>query len=78
MFCTSEPHTPVPCEPNHDLMHMTIQVFAQNSSVPNQECSETSQEYSVPIHRTESSRATSGNESMDFQESSGESERASS
>jgi hypothetical protein len=77
-FCTSEPHTSAPHEPSHDSTHTTIQASAQDSSVPNQERLETSQTSSVPIHSPESGAATLGNESMDFQGSSGESERASS
>ncbi|KAI7973048.1 hypothetical protein EIK77_000834 [Talaromyces pinophilus] len=77
-LCTSEAHTSAPHEPKHDSTHTTIQASTQDSSVPNQERSETSQTISVPIHDPESGRATLGNESMDFQGSSGESERASS
>ncbi|KAI7972762.1 hypothetical protein EIK77_000080 [Talaromyces pinophilus] len=77
-FCTSEPHTSAPHEPTHDSTHMTIQASEQNSSVTNQERSESSQKCSVPIHSPESGGAILGNESMDSQGSSGESERASS
>jgi hypothetical protein len=77
-FCTSEPHTSAPHEPTHDSTHMTIQASEQHSSVPNHERSETSQKCSVPIHSPESGEAILGNESMDSQGSSGESERASS
>ncbi|BDD57616.1 hypothetical protein MPDQ_002402 [Monascus purpureus] len=73
-FCTSEPHTFAPHEPNHDSTHTTIQASAQNSSVPNQERSETSRTSSVPIHSPKPGGATLGNESMDF----GEAECASS
>ncbi|KAI7969360.1 hypothetical protein EIK77_000913 [Talaromyces pinophilus] len=78
IFCTSEAHTSAPHEPKHESTHTTIQASSQDSSAPNQERSETSQTISVPIHDPESGGATLGNESMDFQGSSGESERASS
>ena len=68
-FCTSESHTSAPHEPNHDSTHTTIQASTQDSSIPNQK--------SVAIHSAESGGAILGNESMDFQGSSEESERAS-
>ncbi|KAI7970977.1 hypothetical protein EIK77_005245 [Talaromyces pinophilus] len=77
-FCTSEPHTSAPHEPNHDSTHTTIQASARDSCVPNQERSETSGTSSAPIHCPEFGGATLGNESMDSQERSGESERANS
>ncbi|QGA15977.1 hypothetical protein EYB26_003644 [Talaromyces marneffei] len=66
-FCTSESHTSAPHEPNHDSTHTTIQASTQDSSVPNQK--------PVSVHSPESGGAILGNESMDSQGSSGESER---
>uniref|UniRef100_A0A093VJA9 Uncharacterized protein n=1 Tax=Talaromyces marneffei PM1 TaxID=1077442 RepID=A0A093VJA9_TALMA len=77
-FCTSEPHTSAPHEPNHDSTHTAIQGSARDSCVPNQERSETSGTSSAPIHSPEFGGATLGNESMDFQGNARESERASS
>ncbi|KAE8551366.1 hypothetical protein EYB25_005251 [Talaromyces marneffei] len=78
-FCTSELHTSAPHEPKHHSTYTTILTSAQDSSVPNQEKhSETSRKSSVPIHSPEPGGATVGNDSMDFQGSSGELERASS
>ncbi|QGA12429.1 hypothetical protein EYB26_000073 [Talaromyces marneffei] len=52
-FCTSEPHTSAPHEPNHDSTHTAIQGSARDSCVPNQERSETSGTSSAPIHSPE-------------------------
>ncbi|EEA26698.1 conserved hypothetical protein [Talaromyces marneffei ATCC 18224] len=63
-FCTSEPHTSAPHEPNHDSTHTAIQGSARDSCVPNQERSETSGTSSAPIHSPEFGGATLGNENL--------------